>query len=131
MGCQFPRTTFKIGIKMFRIISVTLVVFASLFIGCREVKYKTGRDTIRSFGDGRYQILSMSGTQVLYDIKQQKEILRDVTNWLKSDEEIILIAGHRGPFAVIHLDSNIVDNFLDIKATPVRLHPLLESLINQ
>jgi hypothetical protein len=82
-----------------------------------------------SFGDGRYQVLKISENQVLYDLQRQEEMLRGVTSWLESNEEIILMAGSQGPFVVLHLNSNIAEKFLDIEMAPVRLQPSLNSLV--
>lgn len=112
-----------------RWLTIILAVFTSLLIGCRDVEYRAGRDTIQSFGDGRYQVLRISEHQVLYDLQRQEEVLRGVTNWLKSNEEIILMAGSQGPFVILHLNSNIAEKFLDIEMAPVRLQPLFNSLV--
>ena len=69
--------------------------------GCeREQRYLSGRDTITSFGDGRYQVLRLPGDgKVLFDLKTQTHILRSPLKWEKHCDRI-LVTGNNGLDAI-------------------------------
>ena len=54
-----------------------------LFLSCSQEKtYQSGRDTVKSFGDGRYQILrGPSDKQILYDLSRQITLLDSQVEW--------------------------------------------------
>lgn len=48
---------------------------------CHKGKYQEGRDTLASFGDGRFQIGDTSSRLILEDCLERRTIAKDVTHW--------------------------------------------------
>lgn len=88
--------------------TIMFVMIAIVLIGCgREQHFKSGRDTVKSFGDGRYQVLRLpNDDQVLYDVQAQSEILRSPLAWEQSRRYVVFI-GYKGSEEVrIQIDLN-------------------------
>ncbi|MFN2124606.1 MAG: hypothetical protein ACK2UP_14000 [Candidatus Promineifilaceae bacterium] len=94
------------------------------------MKYNTGRDTVEAFGDGRYQVLQLPETKVLYDLQEQQEILRHVTRWRKEGDIVYLMAGERGPFAAIYLSKGTFEKYSDLALSPKSMSTVFESLMD-
>lgn len=75
-----------------RVLPVVIILTMLMSAGCeREQRYLPGRDTIKSFGDGRYQVLRLSGDgKVLYDLKTQTEILHSPLSWKKYENRVLV-----------------------------------------
>ena len=106
--------------------SKILIFIGIIFIGfsCTEKEYPSGRDTARSFGDGRFQILwGKSDIKVLHDCKTQRTILREIQNWDKDGDIIYVIGSKDQLFTVLNFvtaevqqyntTDNIPDTFKD------------------
>lgn len=100
-----------------------------LFAGCRDVKYPSGRDTIKSFGDGRFQVLRVKGNKrTLYDVQQQQTIARSVEKWKVVENHICTLDHASGAFVVVDLKTGICRQYGNVENAPVELRSALEAL---
>jgi hypothetical protein len=60
---------------------LSLLVAGFLLTSCGKQDYEGGRDTERSFGNGRFQILRVAGSRPLMDVKTGKVILTEVIDF--------------------------------------------------
>jgi len=82
-------TTIKVTCK--------LVVLALLLSGCNE--YSPGKDTVKSYGDGSLQIVNISHNMrgnelVLYDLKIEESLVREVKKYREINGEIYIISSN-------------------------------------
>jgi hypothetical protein len=106
--------------KKIRVLPV-IMMLTMLILGCgHEQRYLSGRDTVKSFGDGRYQILRFHGeVEVLYDLQTRTEILRSPLNWEKYGNQI-LVTGNKG-LGTIHVQIDLRNNQIEeMKAKGMR-----------
>ena len=64
----------------------------SFFMGCEGKDYPIGRDTYHSFGEGRYQLLRVSGERLdLFDLKTGAQLLGRVNDYKRQGEFVYLV----------------------------------------
>ena len=112
---------------------IVLLVLTLLTCGCGHRKYRSGRDTVKSFGDGRFQILRVvtktSEYLVLDDVELNKKIAREVLGWKHKGPFVYAIA-KEPRYVIINLDSANVIQENDLSSIPQPHQSILESLEN-
>ena len=104
--------------KRLLLIGFSIVLFISVFlIGCTHnksmlLKYPIGKDTIKAFGDARFQILKTNNDdKVLNDVEQNFVIESDVYNYIERDDSVYFY-GKIG-FTMIDLKNIIIKQYKD------------------
>jgi len=70
-----------------------------------DVDYPSGRDTVKSFASGRFQILRMAREpNIFHDGKEQTTILDDVIDWTKSGKHVFLTGRLNGKARYVIFD---------------------------
>lgn len=102
-----------------------MMLLTMLILGCgHEQCYLSGRDTVKSFGDGRYQILRFpEDVEVLYDLQTQTEILRSPLNWKRYGNQV-LVTGNKG-LDTIHVQIDLRNNQIN-ETTRRRMLQIIE-----
>lgn len=89
----------KIVIVMF-MIAISFVIFAHILLFALKDPYLSGKDTVESFGDGRYQIIRVLGEShqeilLLIDLKTNTTIEKQIYN-KKEINNIVYFVGANG-----------------------------------
>jgi len=77
---------------------MTLSILAFFIVSLTDDGYATGRDTIKSFGNKRFQLIrhpfGLDNYQKisLYDAKEEKTIIQDVYNYKENDSFLYITA---------------------------------------
>ena len=101
-----------------------------LFFGCSDMKYRSGRDTIKSFGNGRFQVLHASDqTKVLYDLQQQQTIARDIEDWRVIANNVCTFDQANKMFIVLNLNSGQFNKYKDVYQVPEKLQSALKIFV--
>ena len=100
-----------------------------LLSACSRVKNPPGRDTIDTFGDGRYEILR-SGTQgrIMYDSQTQTTISRDVIAWKRKGTLVYAISSDPERFILVDYTSGIVRKHERLEDVPLPEREVLERI---
>ena len=98
-----------------RIASVLPAIIAALLLnGCGRSKYPTGMDTRDSFMNGRFQILEVETSYVLWDEKTDRPVVDSVSNWREGNGNVFLLRKKQPKFVVVGLTSFIFSKFNDL-----------------
>lgn len=92
--------------------------------GCgQEQRYPSGRDTVKSFGNGRYQVLHLpDDLEVLYDLQKQEDVVRSPLSW-ETRGNLAQITGNKGSIKVriqIDLRNNQIEELKTKQSQPER-----------
>lgn len=75
-----------------------------LLIGCDKQIYPSGRDTIKSFYDGRFQIVHLGeDTHVLVDNQENINIAMDIKDWNFLKDKLYLYDSRLEAYVVLDL----------------------------
>lgn len=104
---------------------ISIIIIVALFLiglylfstnGCEEKKHPSGRDTIESFGDGRFQILGPSDTKSLYDGEAQdmtKASIEDNVYKYKVKGDLVYVIGQRG-YTIVNYRTGEINQYKEI-----------------
>lgn len=94
----------------YKALFISIIVFIGF--SCTEQKYPSGRDTVESFGDGRFQILwAPSKIKALHDGQTQETIVKDVKIWSKEGEFLYIVGTGEQLFTVLNYTTADVQQF--------------------
>ena len=90
-----------------------------------ELSYPEGRDTIRSFGNGRYQIIKNNGTEQLANCKYHETLIPNLQSCTEKDGKVFFIGSNDScrVFSVLYTGDNHLIYFIE-NGTEY-MHPLL------
>lgn len=112
------------------VIFFSLLFVISCLYGCKEMKYNSGRDTIESFGNGRFQIIRVDGERkTLYDLEKQRTIVYKAVNWKKSKDYVYILEGRNSTFVVLNLENGNVQRFHNTQEMSDDLNKVYHSLL--
>lgn len=96
--------------------------------GCAEERFPIGRDTVKSFGDGQFQIMRSGSVQFFLDCESQRSIAFDISDW-RREGNVIYLREREGEFVRFDLSTLTEQRYTRIAAIPlnersifVRLH---------
>lgn len=96
---------------------IFMVGLVLILVGCEEQRFPTGRDTYRSFADGRFQIGRITGGEKpLMDVKTGRVILVNVYDYRRTREAIYFVGAYEEPisYVVITLNDGEIHRFKGI-----------------
>ena len=97
-------------------VSVACCLSVVAVAGC-EKKYPGGRDTVASFGDGRFQIIRLPGGRYLHDSETSQSITGNVREWIQDGDMVYLVNGD-GEYVVLNHRMGSVSKFVSIDKVP-------------
>lgn len=113
---------------------VGFIAFAIAINGCGEPqKHPIGKDTVKSFGDGTWQILKTGGVPDyprkthLHCSEPNKELVRNIADW-REDGDWVYAVGEDGVFAVVNFRTNFNAKYKTVDEAPVEYHAGLRKL---
>lgn len=110
---------------------LVLLALSLILLGCSDVNYRSGRDTVKSFKDGRFQVLRTSGnTKILYDLQQQKILANDVAEWKVVAGHLCTFDRREKVFVVLDLESGLFNKYKHSDLAPVEFRPTLKNVAN-
>jgi hypothetical protein len=87
------------------LIVVGLLAVAPFDRSAPKGKYPSCRDTYRSFGDGRFQMMTTPGqSRRLVDVRNQEELLSKIDSWGVENEQVFFKGVFRGQRRLLVLD---------------------------
>lgn len=92
-----------------------LLILAPL--GCDNDKYPSGRDTVKSFGDGRFQIGRTPSMLFLIDMATKDNIMLDVKKW-ESQGELVYLVNKEGMYTVLNYRTGYHKNYPRLDDVP-------------
>jgi hypothetical protein len=75
-----------------RALSIVSILF---LIGCQHKAYPSGKDTIESFGNGRFAVMDANGRKILYDHMRVKTLQTNIMSWRKNGDYVYLLDNTR------------------------------------
>jgi hypothetical protein len=110
--------------------SLLVIVVASLLWGCSDQKYPWGRDTMDSFGDGRFQVVRGPTRLFLYDWEKHDSVVSYVKTWTSTAEFVFLVDG-KGNCWKVNYKTGVATSFdgSDIVSTSDRM--VFDSLLKR
>lgn len=85
-----------------RVLKAVVLLQTLLFLGCERPLYQSGRDTYRSFGNGRFQLMSGKEEIHLHDFQTGLPLVENVTCWRKEKALLYLVADQGKSFYVVN-----------------------------
>jgi len=106
-----------------------VVLLGVLLCGCGSngTKHPAGRDTVVSFGDGRFQILKCNRKCSLLDLETQHTIAYDIKDWKKKGEWVYVVT-KAGKCAILNYQTAFSEEFDSIADVPAQWKGELEKL---
>lgn len=78
--------------------------------GCDNDKYPTGRDTVQSFGNGRFQIGRTPSMKFLIDMATKENIMLDISDWQSQGDRVYLVNAN-GLYTVLNYRTGYYRNY--------------------
>lgn len=106
-----------------RAIITTTTILSVIFVmshigGCKQKKYPSGRDTYKSFGDGKFQLLYASDDSLdLDDVGSQHTVIRHVYEY-KAKGDLVFVSSEEDIFAVLNYKTGCCTTHNDINLFP-------------
>lgn len=114
--------------------------------GCSKVKYPSGKDTVDSFGDGRFQIARLPGRKILVDEETKRTICVSVLKWKQRGDLVYLLTsdikwqdrgdwvdvqpGSARQFVILNWSSGNFTEFDDLNQVPAEARKVFERLMD-
>lgn len=91
-----------------------LGVWLFFLVGCEEKKHPSGRDTIESFGNGRYQIVGVVNKRVLVDLDRNiRPSVEDNVYKYKVRGDLVYVIGQRG-YTIVNYRTGEINQYKEI-----------------
>jgi hypothetical protein len=81
-------------------------------------KYFSRPETIRSYGNGRFQLLRTKEGTNLYDMEKQEDIVSSVSRWYDIKRNIAFIASNEGVSILLNYETGIRTTYQDFNSVP-------------
>lgn len=98
-------------------IILTIFFIMSSFFGCGTDKYPMGRDTVKSFGNGRYQILYIGKDKCLMNVETQSTIVLQVAKFRTRGTKLF-VTGKDGKFTILDYKNDEYKIYDDTNSLP-------------
>ncbi len=117
-------------------ISGVVVGFVALLIGCcvwfawsdrPPQRYAPGRDTVRSFGDGRFELVDCDNTLTLMDLETQHNCVWDVVKWNTKGHYVYTI-DRQGSYGLFDYSTGAFFGYPNLDAVPYEHRSMMRSL---
>jgi hypothetical protein len=96
--------------------------------GCKKEKYPSGRDTYKSFGDGRFQIGRLPHDElVLADCETQDTIIMNLYKY-KTKGNQVFATSKEGAFAVLNYETGVHTTYKDANSVPAEYKKIFSQL---
>lgn len=106
-----------------------ILMVTAIIIGCSDKNYRSGRDTVKAFGDGRFQVLRIRGKRnILYDLQQQRTIVYDVEDWSVVSNYVFSFDREKQVFVVLDLKSGRFKQYKDANLAPSEIRSALQKV---
>lgn len=119
--------------KKLCLLVILSVVWIFALWGCdmrTGVKYPNGRDTVKGFGDGRFQITRLPGNvKQLDDCQQKITIAKDVYDWRVVGHHVCLFDRSETVFVVLDFESGNFDKYKAPALAPVEFRAALQKTL--
>lgn len=103
----------RIGSRGTRCCLIQIVVVILIFFpvtGCDNDKYPSGRDTVQSFGNGRFQIGRTPSMKFLIDMATKENITLDIRDWQNQGDWVYLV-NEDGLYTVLNYRTGYYKNY--------------------
>ncbi|MGI6495437.1 MAG: hypothetical protein ACOX5G_14315 [Kiritimatiellia bacterium] len=110
---------------------LVFLLLSLILLGCSDVNYRSGRDTVKSFRDGRFQVLrTPKNTKILYDFQRQRTLANDVDEWRVVADHLCTFDRREQVFVVLDLESGLFDKYKRSDHAPIEFRSTLKKLAN-
>lgn len=118
--------------KMYILVLILVVVFAIGLldeIRNQKMRHPIGRDTVKSFGDGTYQIqrLSIDKRNELVNLDESQTIINDVEKFRQAHQKVFVIGD--GQYVVLTYEEGIIEIYDNLQDIPDNYKKQFEKLL--
>jgi hypothetical protein len=105
---------------------LVVTLLAAVGGACGRKKHPTGRDTVESFGDGRFQVGHGARDLGLYDSENQVFFLH-LRDWRKKGD-LVYMVNKKGEYAVLNHVTGVMQTFPALRDVPIPYRAQCERL---
>lgn len=120
-----------------RKVLIVLICISILLVGCSNIpkKYPKGRDTVESFGDGRFQVLKVGPDKILYLVDESKPqfngrvVESNVSGYTRKGEFVYVVG--KGGYTVLNYKTGELRQYESLDELPDQEQKLFHKILKK